>query len=323
MAVGRATVSGKAAEGAAGSAGSGMRARLRRERDSKLARGIACAVVGGAFWGFSGNCASFLFEGFGVDTFWLMCARQLLAGVLFIAFGLATDRTRLFALWTCGRDMLHILVFAFCGLLFNQFCYLKAIDTTNAGTATVLMCLQLAVIMAYSCIRARRAPRRREALGLVLALLGTFLIATGGNPASLSISPLGLAFGLGSALGGALLAIVPLSLLPKYGTPAVTGSAMLVAGVALCPAVQPWAHMPAMDGSGWAVFGLFVVVGSFLAYLLYMQGVADLGSVRASMLATSEPIAATLISVAWMGVVFAPTDLVGLVCIVAMMFLVV
>ena len=304
--------------------GAGDAAAGRRERmDRKLARGIACAVVGGACWGFSGNCASFLFEGFGLDTFWLMCMRQVLAGVLFIAFALATDRRRLLELWGSRRAMLHILAFAFFGMLFNQFFYLKAIDATNAGTATVLMCLQLVVIMAYSCVRARRAPRRREAVGLALALVGTFLIATGGDLSSLSIGPAGLFFGLGSAVGGALLAIIPLALLPRYGTPAVTGTAMLIVGVALCPVVRPWTAVPAFDGAGWAVFALFVVVGSFLAYLLYMQGVSDLGSVRASMLATSEPIAATLISVVWMGVVFAPTDLVGLVCIVVMMFLVV
>ncbi len=294
-----------------------------RRTDGKLARGIFCAVVGGACWGFSGNCASFLFEGYGLDTFWLMAMRQLLAGALFIIFGLATDRARLLALWTNLRAMLHILAFAVFGLLFNQFFYLKAIDTTNAGTATVLMCLQLVIIMGYSCVRARRAPKRREAVGLALALAGTFLIATGGNPTSLSIGPLGLFFGLGSAVGGALLAIIPLSLLPRYGTPAVTGTAMLIVGVALSAVVRPWGFEVALDASGWTVFGLFVFVGSFLAYLLYMQGVADLGSVRASMLATSEPIAATLISVVWMGVMFAPTDLVGFACIMVMIFLVV
>ena len=63
--------------------------------------------------------------------------------------------------------------------------------------------------------------------------------------------------------------------------------------------------------------------GNVLAYLLYMQGVADLGSMRASLIGTVEPISATLTSALLLGVVFAPTDLVGFAAIIVMIFLVV
>ena len=289
----------------------------------KLTRGIACTLVGGTCWGFSGTCASFLFENYGVQTPWLVCVRQLLAGTLFLLYVLAADRARLKQLLRARRDLAQVLVFAVGGLLFNQFAYLGAVNATNPGTATVLQCLQLVIIMGYSCVTARRAPRKRELAGLVLALLGTYLIATGGNPSTLAVPPEGLAFGLAAALGGALLAILPARVLPTYGTPIVTGLGMLVAGTVATLFVHPWTYQVSFDLMGWGAFCGLVVIGSFLAYLLYMQGVSDLGSMRASLLGTVEPISATVTSALLLGVVFAPTDLAGFAAIIAMIFLVV
>ena len=47
---------------------------------------------------------------------------------------------------------------------------------------------------------------------------------------------------------------------------------------------QPWAHMPALGPSGVGALAIFIVVGSFFAYMFYMQGVKEIGSVRASLL---------------------------------------
>ena len=295
----------------------------RAKMNQALTRGILCALIGGTCWGFSGTCASFLFDNYGLETPWLVCARQTVAGLLFLAYALIADRQRLIELFHHKRDLLSVLVFALGGLLFNQFAYLGAVNATNPGTATVLQCLQLVIIMGYSCVTARRAPRKRELAGLVLALFGTYLIATGGNPAELSIPFDGLVLGLGCALGGALLTILPVRVLPRYGTPIVTGMGMLIAGLTASAFVHPWSYQVTLDPLGWGALAVFVVVGSFLAYLLYMQGVADLGSMRASLIGTVEPISATLTSALLLGVVFAPTDLVGFAAIIVMIFLVV
>ena len=225
------------------------------------------------------------------------------------------DRERLIKLWTTPADRKQLLLFTAFGLLFNQFCYLSAVRLTNAGTATVLQCLQLVIIMGYACVTDRRMPRTREVIGIGLALGGTFLIATGGDPTSLNISPLGLAAGLMCAVSAACMAVIPAKILPEYGSPIVTGSAMLTAGV------QPWAHMPALDAAGIEALAVFVVIGSFFAYMLYMQGVKDIGSVRASLIGTVEPVSATITSAVMLGTVFLPTDLIGFAMIIVMMFL--
>ena len=297
------------------------RDRLNDASSRRMALGVMATLVGGSFWGFSGTSASFLFDTYHVDTLWLMSVRQILAGLLFMVVVVARDRARLVKLWTTPADRKQLLLFTAFGLLFNQFCYLSAVRLTNAGTATVLQCLQLVIIMGYTCITDRRKPRMREVIGVGLALGGTFLIATGGDPTSLSISPLGLVAGLMCAVSAACMAVIPAKILPEYGSPIVTGSAMLTAGIITCTIVQPWAHMPALDAAGVEALAVFVVVGSFLAYMLYMQGVKDIGSVRASLIGTVEPVSATITSAVMLGTVFLPTDLIGFVMIIVMMFL--
>ena len=215
------------------------RDRLNSASTRKMITGVLATLVGGSFWGFSGTSASFLFDTYHVDTLWLMSVRQILAGLLFMAVVVTRDRERLIKLWTTVADRRQLLLFTAFGLLFNQFCYLSAVRLTNAGTATVLQCLQLVIIMGYTCVIDRRMPRTREVIGIGLALGGTFLIATGGDPTSLNISPLGLAAGLMCAVSAACMAVIPAKILPEYGSPIVTGSAMLTAAWSRASSCSP------------------------------------------------------------------------------------
>lgn len=297
------------------------RARLNNQASRKLLLGALAASLGSSFWGFSGTAASALFGVYHVDTMWLMSVRQLLAGALFMVVILLFDRKRFVKLWTSPDHRRMQIVFTFCGLLANQFFYLNAVRLTNAGTATVLQCLQLVFIMGYTCIKAHRRPRKREIAGLLLAFTGTVLISTGGDLTRLSIPPLGLAMGLLAAAGASLMTILPVKILPVYGSTIVTGSAMFMSGIVTSIFVQPWSNPPALDAGGVQMLAVFVLIGSFLAYLLYMQGVKNVGSMRAGLIGTLEPVSATVTSAILLGTAFAPTDIVGFVLIITMMFL--
>ena len=300
--------------------------RRKRERSNvagerRTASGVLATLFGGLFWGFSGTCADFLFENYAVDTLWLACMRQLVSGGIFLVVILLTQRDKLFALLRNKCDMGILAVFAASGVLLNQLGYLMTIRLTNAGTATVLQCLQLIIIMVYACLTTHRAPRKRELAGVVLALVGTYLLATGGNPSNLAIPLEGLIIGLLAAVGAACMSIIPARLLREYGASVVTGMGMLLSGIVTSAFVQPWADMPALDGIGWAAFIVLAAVGSCLAYSLYMQGVRDIGSMRASLIGTIEPVSAAVTSALVLGTVFTGTDIVGFAAIIVMVFL--
>lgn len=250
-----------AAGGAADHLGVDEHARASRRRDRKhsndaqsrkLIAGVLAALFGGAFWGLSGTCASYLFDVCHLDTMWLLAVRQLAAGALFMIVILATDRARFVKLLHNKRHLGIMVVFTFLGIFANQLFYLVAARMTNAGTATVLQCLQLVLIMGYTCIRSRRTPRPREIAGLVLAFGGSFLIATGGDPTVLVIPPLGLAMGLLPAVAAACISIIPVKILPEYGSSIVTGSAMFCSGSSpLCLSSHGRAYLLWTAPVGW------------------------------------------------------------------------
>lgn len=322
------TVEGKPASKFGADAASRALRRLARDRsnarqDRRAVTGVLATLAGGIFWGFSGTCASFLFENYAIDTVWLMCARQVVSGLIFLAVILSreADRKNLVKLLTTPHDLGVLVVFAALGVLLNQYGYLMAVKLTNAGTATVLQCLQLVLIMVYSCLRSHRAPRRREFAGVVLALVGTYLLATGGNPSNLAIPLDGLVIGLIAAVGAACMSIIPTRILPKYGASVVTGSGMLLSGIVMSGIFHPWENMPQLDGMGWGAFLVLAAVGSCLAYSLYMQGVKDIGSMRASLIGTVEPVSAAVTSAIALGTIFTVPDIAGFVCIIVMVFL--
>lgn len=293
-------------------------ARRRRVR-----RGIAATLVGGVLWGLNGTVSKWLMDAYAMDPVWIACVRQLTACWLFLGAAALSrqGRGQLREVWGSPRALLTLLGVGVSSVLFTQVAYLEAISWTNSATATVMQSLGMAMVLAYVCVRAARPPRRREVVGLAFALVGTYLVATGGRPGQLSLPVEGLAWGLACATAAALLSIVPAGPMRRWGNFTVNGVAFLFSGVVLSLVYRPWEHMPALDATAVAVLALCVVAGTFGAYALYLQGVRDAGSLRASLLGTIEPVTATVATVLWLGTSFSLADLVGFALIIAMVFL--
>jgi drug/metabolite transporter (DMT)-like permease len=287
----------------------------------KAILGVACTLAGGACWGFSGTCAKFLMTSYGVDPLWLVCVREMGSFWMFLLVAWFTNRESLLAVPRSPRAAGEVVVVAILAILMSQVGYIESIAWTNSATATVLQSLNLLLIMGYVCVRNHRGPRGREVVGMLFALVGTYLIATGGNPGQLQLPVGGLGWVAMMILAAALLAIVPRRALARWGSFVVNGYSMLVSGVVLSLVVRPWEHMPVLDAAGWAWIVVIVVVGTFGAYALFLQGVKEIGSLKAGLLGTIEPVTATVLSVVWMGTVFTPVDLVGFALIIAMVYL--
>ncbi|WP_312939149.1 DMT family transporter [Oscillibacter sp.] len=64
-----------------------------------------------------------------------------------------------------------------------------------------------------------------------------------------------------------------------------------------------------------------VILGSALAFPMFMQGISDIGPVKSSMLAATEPVSATVCSALWLRTAFSPADLIGFILILSTIFL--
>lgn len=289
---------------------------------SHVLRGMICASIGCISWGFSGTCIQLITTNLGVSVMWATTARMLLSAVLFLAICLVREPGRLKAALLDKRSLASIALFALAGVLFMQIAYMNAIKYTTAGIGTLLEQLGLAFIMLYVCLRGKRLPKAREIIGLVIALGGTFIIATQGNPSSLAIPTEGLFWGLLSAIAFMLYTLMPIKVLAKWGSFIVTGLAMLIGGGVAAIFVQPWNEPVALSGELIFAMAVLVVVGTLVAYVLYLQGIQDAGPMRASLTSPLEPVSAMVLSVVWLGTPITVPDMIGGVLIVAMVFLV-
>ena len=284
--------------------------------------GIACAFFGAICWGFSGTCANYLFDTYNISATWLVSYRLTIAGTLFLICALFGQREKLIGLLHDARMMGRCVFVALIGVLLVQVSYMLSIKYCGAGTALLLQQTGLVLVMLVSCVKAARFPNVRELLCLVLAFGGVWFIATQGNPGELSINPWGLFWGLVAAVALACHNLLPIPVMEKYGNVAMNAVTFWMAALVLVPFERPWETHVEMGADGWLAFAGVILLGTFLAFFLYMQGVQKVGPVRASLIAVMEPASAQVFCFVWMAIVPTEWDLVGCALILGMMVLI-
>lgn len=286
------------------------------EKNSNFTRGVILTLMGGTFWGLSGSCSQYLFDNYSLDCTWLTSVRLLTAGIILTLWLILTKRADAFTIWKNKKDAIALVAFGIIGLISCQYSYLAAISYTNAATGTVLEYTGLVLVMFYTCVKLKRLPSAKEAASVLLAIIGVFLIATHGNINNMVISTKGLFWGVASAVGLLLYTVIPERIIRKYQSPVVTAFGMLTGGIVMFFLMRAWDIPFNLDFKGYLALAGVVLIGTVLSFTLYLQGVGDIGAVRASVIACIEPVSATVISALWLKTSFAPYDLVGFALII-------
>lgn len=277
--------------------------------------GILITVCGGVMWGFSGACGQYILSK-GASSEYLASLRMLFSGLILLAVGFLRKRDELVSLVKNKKDFLRAILFGVFGIITSQYCYIAAISYSNAGTATVLQYLGPVIIMAYTCLAAKRVPTKTETVCVLLAVAGTFLISTHGKPGSLAISHGALIWGLLSAVGFTLYSLIPERIIPKYGAITVSAIGMTSGGIILMLIVRPWTVSFDWSIQAAAAFASIVIFGTVLAYTMFLKGVGIIGASKASIVSCVEPVSAAVISFLWLKSSFAPADIIGFFLII-------
>jgi len=274
---------------------------------SKALKGTLFTVIAGIAWGLSGTSGQYLMA-HGISALVLTNIRLILLSYIkskeqFISF--LKDKSSLFSL----------LSFSLFGLFLNQLAYLSAIQETNAGTATVLQYVCPVGILAYTCIKDKVTPTIAEIISMILAIGGTFLIATHGQLDQLSMTPAGLFWGLFSALTYALYIILPINLIQKWGSILVIGVGMMISGFLAVPFTGIIGAIIPLSFDIFLAFAGIILVGTVFAYTAFLKGASMIGPVKSSLLASIEPISAVFFAFMIMGDIFYPVDFLGMAMI--------
>ena len=286
------------------------------DKHKKTVAGTIMTITGGTLWGVSGVCGQFLFQNKDVTASWLVPVRLMMAGIFMLCFYIWKDKKKAFAIWQKKENRWGILIYGLAGMMLCQYSYFQTIEWSNAGTATVIQYLGPALIVVWVCLQTRRFPERKEIIGVLLALLGIFLIATHGNPTSLALSGRALLMGLISAVSVVIYTVQPEKLQKQFPTPLVLAWGMLIGGCVLTVLFRPWHQTVIVDVQMVTTLLVVILLGTMASFSLYMTGVKLIGSVKASLYSCVEPVASMVLTAVWMKVQFTLPDIIGTVCII-------
>ncbi len=283
--------------------------------------GYIYALSAAILWGVSGSFGQFLFQQRAMSIEWLVVVRLLISGVILLALAASTKKKDFWIIFQNKKDTIDLVLYTFLGIVAVQYTYFAAIKHSNAATATVLQYVGPVLIAIYLAFVNKKLPSFKQFIAILLAITGTFLLVTHGSFETLSISNEGLFWGLMSAAALAYYTVKPVNLLNKYSAALVIGWGMIIGGIGFSFVHAPWKISGEWDGYTWA-FTLFIIfLGSLVSFYIYLSAVKMIGAQTTSLLASAEPLSATVMAVFWLNVPFGLMDWIGTICIVTTVLL--
>lgn len=235
---------------------------------------------------------------------------SIMLGILFLIFDRSMLKIRLKDFWCfIGTGLLSIVFF--------NFCYFKAITVTSLAVACILMYTAPIIVMVLSFFLFKEKFTGRKVIALVMTFAGCVLV-TGVLTDSGNVTPRGILLGLGAGLGYALYSIFSKFALERgYHSLTINFYTFLVAAVGSLFLSTPGEalRISLVDPKTGLVCLMLGVFGTVIPYLTYTLGLKYMDNGRASILASIEPVAATLIGVFLYGETLTGSGLAGAVIV--------
>ena len=262
---------------------------------SKRNIGPLLIVLAGCFWGSMGIFVRKLTT-YGFTSVQIVAIRVTLAALFFSILLLVRNRE---GFRISPRDLPLFLGLGFGSILFFTVCYFTAITMMSLSTAAILLYTSPIWIMLMSVLFFREKLNSRKVLALVLAFAGCVLVSgISGDGMTLT----GLLVGLGSGIGYGLYSILGTVALRRYSPYTVTTYTFLFAAAGswlICNPADFAAKFAAAPDKVSLLFfcGLTALVTAVIPFLCYTLGLQTVEASRAGILATVEPMVATLVGI--------------------------
>ncbi len=272
--------------------------------------GIILVASAALFWGLSGGIAGVL-----INNDWdalLISFYRGAIGLIFVLIwlalrprysGLANSRLWLWA------------VIAGLGVAGNFGFYFFSISESNVAVAATLMYCAPIFVYLISFALKLESPTLVKWAAIALVMVGVVLLTRVYQMEGNSITLLGVATGLLSGLSLALF-IFGFKYATQHGSPqAILSIAFLTLVVVLGVLIDP-AEAAQVPGSvDWPLFAIIGVLGGGASFILYLIGLRRTPPALASIVATIEPVTASLFGVIVLGEILAYSQVLGMLLI--------
>ena len=206
-----------------------------------------------------------------------------------------------------GTGIVSVMLFTICYFSCQQICSL--------AVASILLYTAPSFVVVLSAILWKEPITRRKLAALFLTLLGCAMVC-GLFSGTVTVTLTGILLGLGAGFFYALYSIFGRYALAHYDSMTVTVWTFLFAGPASLLLIRP-ADLTAL-GSDIAMpvtAVCLVVFSTVLPYLFYTAGLSRVESGKASIIASLEPVVASLAGVAAFGEPMTAMTAAGILCV--------
>jgi drug/metabolite transporter, DME family len=245
-------------------------------------------------WGLIGFFVKGLSE-IGFSAMEIVTIRVGTAAIMLLIVGLSFFRTRLKIKL---RDVPLFIGTGLFSIVFFNWCYFTAIDRMNIPVAAALLYTSPAFVITLSVLFLKEKFNLRKLLAVGGTIVGSALVAEITLTQSSSFSPSSIFIGLGAGFGYALYSIFGKVALQSYHPFTLTFYTFLTAALFLVPFFigKPNVNLLIQQDVFFYAVGLGLVP-TVLAYFAYSWGLEKVESSRAAIIATVEPVAATILGV--------------------------
>lgn len=264
-------------------------------KNNKALIGSMLIILAGCFWGSMGIFVRRLGT-YGFGSIQIVSIRVTLAAVFFSLVLLIKDRAGFRILL---KDIPLFLGLGFGSILFFTVCYFTAITMMPLSTAAILLYTSPVWIMLMSVMFFHEKLDRKKLIALALAFTGCVLVS-GISGEGMTLT--GLLVGLGSGIGYGLYSILGTIALRRYSPYAVTAYTFIFAAVGSWIICRPADMLDKFSGApdiGFLMFFCFLtaLVTAVIPFLSYTIGLKSVEASKAGIIATVEPMVATLIGI--------------------------
>ena len=256
---------------------------------------ILFVLASGCMWGCMGLVVRPL-NSIGLETMDICFLRSVITFVVMLVGLLAFDRS---ALKINIKDIWCFIGTGAFSVSFFNFCYFKTITLTSLSVAAVLLYTAPAFVMIMSFFLFKEDMTKKKVAALVIAFVGCILVSgvVGGSGA---LNAKGLLVGLGAGFGYALYSIFGRYALQRgYSSLTITFYTFVFATLATVfmtdiSSVFNIVGMHPRIGMYAAFMILFVTL---FPYLCYTKGLSGMENGTASVIASVEPVMATVLGI--------------------------
>ena len=261
--------------------------RLLSKGKNNSAKGYLCVLVAALMWGSSGIAGKALFQA-GMSPFELTQIRVTLSSVILLIVFLVFSRT---LLRIQARDIPYFLFLGGVVMALMAGSYLYSISKIQVAAAILLQYLAPILVAIFSMLFWKEKVSCLKITALCFAFGGCFLVVGGYNLEILHMNLLGILGGLLAAISFAGYTLLGEREMHRYTPWTVLFYALVFSALTWHIFYSPFEYLKAgYSAAQWGWVFYISIVGTILAFGLFLAGINHIRSTRASITATLEPI---------------------------------